>query len=217
MIAISTNIHQVTSVRGEHHESGGTKWFNLWITTAWGQKVEITLFHDEAHEEFFERLEGALKSLEPRPHMARLGKFVQSGPQAQIQRGVKGFRPASARMIRVIIESPYAASDTYSVAENVAYARSCMLDAIKRGEAPLASHLLYTQEGILDDRDPNERALGIAAGLAWMEQAQLVAFYVDHSWSTGMLGALGRARALGVPVEARSLKGRLPSPQELPR
>ena len=43
-------------------------------------------------------------------------------------------------MIKVIIESPY----TGDVERNLEYARRCMRDSIKRGEAPFASHLLYT-------------------------------------------------------------------------
>jgi hypothetical protein len=35
------------------------------------------------------------------------------------------------------------------------------------GEAPIASHLLYTQPGVLRDEIPEERRHGIDAGLAW--------------------------------------------------
>ncbi len=54
-------------------------------------------------------------------------------------------------MRRVIIESPFAASNGYSVEENLAYLRAAMRDCLKRGEAPFASHGLYTQPGVLDD------------------------------------------------------------------
>ena len=43
----------------------------------------------------------------------------------------------------VIVESPYAGD----VAANVEYARAAVADCLRRGEAPFASHLLYT----LDD------------------------------------------------------------------
>ena len=66
-------------------------------------------------------------------------------------------------MKRVILESPYAGD----LGRNIKYPRACLRDSIHRGEAPLASHLLYTQEGVLDDGDPEERKLGIEAGLAW--------------------------------------------------
>jgi hypothetical protein len=48
----------------------------------------------------------------------------------------------------VIIESPYAGE----VEANVAYARACMRDSLGHGEAPIASHLLYTQPGILCEK-----------------------------------------------------------------
>jgi len=66
-------------------------------------------------------------------------------------------------MRRVILESPYAGD----VATNVAYARRALRDCLLRGEAPFASHLLYTQPGVLDDTLPDERACGIEAGLIW--------------------------------------------------
>ena len=66
-------------------------------------------------------------------------------------------------MKRVIIESPYAGD----VERNLRYARAAMKDCLHRGEAPYASHLLYTQEGVLDDDVPGERKLGISAGLSW--------------------------------------------------
>jgi hypothetical protein len=57
----------------------------------------------------------------------------------------------------VILESPYAGD----VAANTAYARACVRDSLSRGEAPLASHLLYTQPGILRYDVPDERQRGI--------------------------------------------------------
>ena len=63
----------------------------------------------------------------------------------------------------VIIESPYAGN----VPLNLLYLRACMRDCLSRGEAPFASHALYTQPGVLDDGDPAERAHGIEAGFAW--------------------------------------------------
>jgi hypothetical protein len=62
----------------------------------------------------------------------------------------------------VILESPYAGD----VEANMRYARAAMRDSLMRGEAPFASHLLYTQEGVLLDSVPEERTLGIEAGFA---------------------------------------------------
>lgn len=70
-------------------------------------------------------------------------------------------------MKRVILESPYAGDTAEDVERNLTYAREALRDSLLRGEAPIASHLLYTQKGVLDDRIREERGLGIAAGVAW--------------------------------------------------
>lgn len=101
----------------------------------------------------------------------------------------------------VVIESPYAGD----VDGNVDYCRECMADSLRRGEAPFASHILYTQPGILNDLIPEERKLGTEAGFAWGEKAALVAFYVDKGWSSGMKAGYLRAISRGSPVEIRSL------------
>jgi len=87
------------------------------------------------------------------------GRFVDDNP------GVKENCTLllKGRMKRVIVESPYKGD----IPTNVAYAREALRDSLMRGEAPLASHLLYTQEGVLRDEIPEERALGIEAGLSW--------------------------------------------------
>jgi len=110
-----------------------------------------------------------------------------------------------------MIESPYAAATPQGVATNVDYARDAMLHSLRRGEAPFASHLLYTQ--VLDDRLPDDRRLGIQAGYEWMYHADIVAFYVDLGWSPGMLNALKVARLLHRTIEPRSAYGQ---PAELP-
>lgn len=102
-------------------------------------------------------------------------------------------------MKKVIIESPYAGD----VEKNVRYARRATLDSIRRGEAPFISHLLYTQEGILDDLLPDERALGIAAGHEWITVAELTAVYADLGVSKGMQAGIDRAKELGKPIEIR--------------
>jgi hypothetical protein len=92
-------------------------------------------------------------------------------------------------MILVIVESPYAADTDEDIERNIRYARECIRDCLRRGEAPIASHLLYTQPGVLNDKVPAERELGIAAGLEWRRVSELSAFYTDLGWSPGMLEA----------------------------
>lgn len=104
-------------------------------------------------------------------------------------------------MILVNIESPFA-GDTE---KNIEYARACMADCLKRGEAPIASHLLYTQPGILQDDLPEERALGMQAGFAWNKQAQKTVVYVDLGITEGMKQGIAAAERDGRPVEMRRL------------
>lgn len=104
-------------------------------------------------------------------------------------------------MKRVILESPYAVDVTF----NVNYARACMRDSLMRGEAPIASHLLYTQDGILDDTIPEQREMGINAGLAWKDVADLHVFYVDLGYSRGMEYAKQYSTKNNIPIEERSI------------
>jgi hypothetical protein len=101
----------------------------------------------------------------------------------------------------VSIESPFAGN----VAKNLRYARAALRDSLTRGEAPIASHLLYTQDGVLDDTLPDERRRGIAAGHAWMEKADLVAVYSDLGISSGMRQGVDEAEARKVPVIYRTI------------
>lgn len=106
-------------------------------------------------------------------------------------------------MIRVVIESPYAGD----VERNLRYLRACMKDCLRRGEAPFASHGLYTPPGVLDDGIPAERALGIEAGLEWGKACSLVAVYVDLGISEGMQEGIAKASRRRKPIEFRKLGG----------
>lgn len=107
-------------------------------------------------------------------------------------------------MILVLLESPYAGD----VARNLAYARAAMRDCLLRGEAPFASHALYTQPGVLDDTDPLERSRGITAGLCWGTRAEKTVVYIDHGISAGMRQGIDAAHAAGREVEYRALHER---------
>ena len=102
----------------------------------------------------------------------------------------------------VIVESPYAGE----IEANVAYARAAIRDALSRGEAPIASHLLYTQPGVLRDEIHAERQWGIDAGLAWGKVANATVVYTDRGISRGMEYGIAAAQKDGRPVEYRSIK-----------
>lgn len=104
-------------------------------------------------------------------------------------------------MRKVIIESPYAGN----VDENIEYAKQCMVHSLSLGEAPIASHLLYTQKGILNDDNEKERMQGINAGLAWKEVAEAHVFYIDKGISKWMKYAIDYATKVNIPIEYRKI------------
>lgn len=104
-------------------------------------------------------------------------------------------------MKRVILESPYAGD----IERNVAYARRCIRHSLMLGEAPIASHLLYTQIGILRDEAPTERLHGINAGHAWIRGADAMVVYIDYGVSPGMESAIERAIFYDLPVMRRQI------------
>ncbi len=101
----------------------------------------------------------------------------------------------------VILESPFAGNTD----RNIQYARRALRDSLLRGEAPIASHLLYTQPGVLDDNIPEERAMGIDAGLAWRSAAEGTVVYTDFGITSGMQYGIQKAEESGLPVEYRTL------------
>lgn len=105
--------------------------------------------------------------------------------------------------MRVIVESPFAGGW-----KNVLYSRQCVLNSLDRGESPYASHLLYTQKGMLDDRDPKQRERGMAAANGWLEVADIVAVYCDNGITTGMAKGLVSAARKGKPIHLRWLNGK---------
>lgn len=109
-------------------------------------------------------------------------------------------KPNNGRRL-VVLESPFAGE----VERNVAYAKRALLHSLSLGEAPIASHLLWTQPGVLDDNNPDDRRAGLAAGLAWHRAAAAVVFYVDLGVSAGMAEAEKHATRLGVPTEVRRI------------
>lgn len=107
--------------------------------------------------------------------------------------------------MRVIVESPFAGGFA-----NVKYARECVRDCLNRGESPFASHLLYTQKGLLDDSIPSERRKGIDAAHGWLEVADYVAVYMDLEITPGMVVGIVRAVKMGKTIKLRWLRENRP-------
>jgi len=98
----------------------------------------------------------------------------------------------------VILESPLRG---YDYLANLEYARQALHDSLRHGEAPIASHLLYTQ--VLDDKKEWQRAIGMAAGHAWYRVAEACIVYADLGVSEGMRAGIDQAIDCGIPVEYR--------------
>jgi hypothetical protein len=114
---------------------------------------------------------------------------------------MSNLRPSESKMRLVILESPYAGD----VEANIEYARRCVRHSLSLGEAPIASHLLYTQPGILDDSVAIERQWGIDAGLAWRRVAEASVVYTDRGVSRGMEYGIEAAKKAGLPIEIRTI------------
>lgn len=111
----------------------------------------------------------------------------------------------------VSVESPFAPKigwdgalwDNPDFQANMSYAKAAMADSLRRGEAPLASHLLYPQ--VLNDMDPKERRLGLDASHEWRKRCDIIAVYSDRGISSGMLEAIKLAEVHGIALEYRSI------------
>jgi hypothetical protein len=115
----------------------------------------------------------------------------------------------------VVIESPYGTNpdgtraDAATMAENVRYLHACILDCLRRGEVPYASHGFFP--GPLNDAVPEERKAGIEAGFkigrVLAAAGAVRAFYVDRGETPGMLLAVPEAERIGQRTERRTLPG----------
>jgi hypothetical protein len=105
----------------------------------------------------------------------------------------------------VIIESPFAGD----IHRNKYYAKRCMLDSIERGEAPMVSHLLYTQ--VLDDGIMEQRRAGIDCGFAWRHKDIVTVVYDDYEISMGMMAGITHALEIGSEVKYRSIGKNTPA------
>jgi hypothetical protein len=114
----------------------------------------------------------------------------------------------------VCLESPFKPSESdiqryagrYSPSEllrqNLIYARLLLLNSLKLGEAPFASHLLYTQ--VWSEREDLRQA-GIRSGIEFHNRVDLIVLGVDLGTSTGMKLATDNARLVNTELTTRSI------------
>ena len=114
-----------------------------------------------------------------------------------------------------IVESPFktvtieladGTTVTIDEAKNVEYAKACCLWALDQCYSPYASHLFFTQ--FLDDSIPEQRKLGIAAGITWGHLADVRLVVVDRGFTEGMIyGYEATHRGKSQPVKVIKLGG----------
>jgi hypothetical protein len=103
-------------------------------------------------------------------------------------------------MRRVFVCSPLRAGRGRTVEDNFALARRLCRAAVASGCAPIAPHLLFTQ--FLDDDVHDERVVGMAAGVAWIDACEAVWVYAENleDCSEGMRAEVTVALGIGKPV-----------------
>ena len=107
----------------------------------------------------------------------------------------------------VDVETPYRANTEDATKKNILYARACVRDCIMKGEVPFASHLFFTQPGILDDTIQAERDRGIRAGKLLIEGLPdiVTVVYTNLGISEGMQIGINRAKTNGRSIDWRTL------------
>ncbi len=101
-------------------------------------------------------------------------------------------------MRRVYICSPYRAADDAERERNLDYARELTRQALEAGLAPITAHLYMTQ--CLDEDEPWEREVGLAAGEALLKGCDFVLAGIRHGISEGMRTEIKVAEMAGIEV-----------------
>ena len=98
-------------------------------------------------------------------------------------------------MRKVYICSPYRAKDGAELDRNIDYAQQLTRQALEAGLAPITPHLYMTQ--CMDDKKPEERARGMAAGLALLKGCDFVIAGVKYGITEGMDREIHTANSKG--------------------
>ena len=101
-------------------------------------------------------------------------------------------------MKKVYICSPYRAKDGAELDRNIDYAQQLTRQALEAGLAPITPHLYMTQ--CMDDKKPEERARGMAAGLTLLKGCDFVIAGVKYGITEGMDREIHTANTLGIAV-----------------
>lgn len=98
--------------------------------------------------------------------------------------------------------------DAAELDRNIDYAQQLTRQALEAGLAPITPHLYMTQ--CMDDKKPEERARGMAAGLALLKGCDFVIAGVKYGITEGMDREIHTANMLGIAViDANQIKRHL--------
>lgn len=103
--------------------------------------------------------------------------------------------------IDAYICSPYRADKTEGLQANIKAAKDYCRYALVQGYSPICSHLFFTQ--FLDDRKPEERALGLALGKRCIDFADVFFVFLnaDRIISEGMQEEIEYAQSKGKAIK----------------
>lgn len=108
-------------------------------------------------------------------------------------------------MKKVYICSPYRATNSMELDRNIAYAQKLTRKAIEAGCAPITPHLYITQ--CLNDRVPEERVKGMAAGLELLKTCNFIILGTRYGISEGMWQEIAAADAAGIKIVSEDKLG----------
>lgn len=107
---------------------------------------------------------------------------------------------------RIGLLSPYGAKTQEKINENIEFIKKFARRVVLDGNYPYISHLVFPQ--FLDDNNPQERELGLMAGLAFLELCHEV-WVCGDIISNGMKQELEYLEKLGggmIPVKFKDLR-----------
>jgi len=99
----------------------------------------------------------------------------------------------------IYICSPYRAENETEMDRNIDYAQQLTREVLMQGGAPITPHLYMTQ--CLDEKNEEERAIGIAAGAEILEICDVVFVGTRYGISDGMREEITTAQKRGIPLQ----------------
>lgn len=145
------------------------------------------------------------------------GKLDTDAPgQTEVPKGVQPIksviqdaRPDDALRVTksprttTILVTPFMAEDPSNASKMNRYAIRATKDSLNKNEAPLASHLFFSE--VLNVKNPIERDIGLHSQLMWMRSAKLVAVYSDFGITPAMQTVINAATQLSKKIEYRTI------------